>query len=354
MNTYLLIGSLVAEEPLATCSRDLKDAYEAENGPNKPTPVPVMQTAMGNRLYFPATGIRGALRRCSRDVIRQHVIAATGNAKPWSLDQHYLMTLGGLQSEESDRASVADVEKWRQANVHISLFGGGGVGYLNFVQGHLNVGNAICEDACEPTIFSGARVDDFSRDGRQIAYLSDGDIQSLIQRSHSVKARTDMAKQLKIAQKAWRDAKASGGDVDAAKAEMAALEDQIAASKKAGSVSVKMARAGYQAIPQGARMAQRCRLLQSNPVELGCLLAALSEFAMQPHLGAHGGTGCGLVSGEWEVFEVLSTGKQSLGMIKLTPYEPLELGSPALLEARSAFDSYLSSGKWDFSVPQSS
>ena len=93
--TFVVEGQITAEAPLATCSKDLKDR---EGRDNTPMPVPTTQTEKGLRLMFPATGIRGALRRRARDVLRATAIAVTGNEKPFSLDQHYFLTLGGSRA----------------------------------------------------------------------------------------------------------------------------------------------------------------------------------------------------------------------------------------------------------------
>jgi hypothetical protein len=358
MKTHLLIGRLFSEQPLATCSKDLKDSYEARHGANRPIPVPVMATARGSRLYFPATGIRASLRRSCRDVIRSHVIASTGDKTPFSLDEHYLLTLGGIKSSgEGDRASIAEEARWRGLNPLLSLFGAGAAGFLGFVEGHLHVGNAITEEPCDPVSFSGARTDDLYRDKTQIRYLSDDDISALIARSRGNKSRSNLNGELNTAKKALRSAKSKGSEseIAAAEAVIAQLEAQIKlalAESGAGDVSVGMPLAGYQAIPQGVKLDHTLRIVRGNDVELGCLLASLNAFAALPVLGAHKATGCGLVSGRWEVFEVTAeAGKQSLGEAILTPFEPLELSTTVLNDKMAVFRAFLDSGKWDFGIP---
>lgn len=356
MHTYILDGTLVADQPLATCSKDLKDAHPAPPGASTPIPVPSLRTPSGSRLYFPATGIRGALRRACRDLVRNHLVG-TGQEKPFSLDEHYLLTLGGIKGAgASDRAAIGEEARWRSLNPLLSLFGAGDAGYLGFVEGHLHVGNAITEEPCEPTTFSGARTDDLYRDKSQLKFFSESDILALIGRSQGNRNRAALEAELKTAKKALNTAKAKGqeADVEAASKKVEDLETQIKAVKDAsgaGDVSVGMPLSGYQAIPQGERMQHVMRLVRSNELELGCLLATLHEFALNPLLGAHKATGCGQVSGEWEVFEVTEKGKQSLGTVELRPYEPVQL-SGILAEKLELFRAFLDSGETNFGIPR--
>lgn len=362
MITYSLKGSIKAEQPLATCSKDLLDSKAG--GKNKPIPVPTTFTATGEHLMFPATGLRGTLRRFARDVVRQEVINATGNPKPFSLDEHYLLTLGGIKGEGSqDRVSVAIEAEWRRKNPLLSMFGAGDAGVLGFVQGHIGVGNAICtenKDKMPAVSFSGARTDDLYRDKSQIAYLSESDVESLVRQAKGGKDRSSIKtdiKKLDAELKAARaEARKSGNDdkVREIEGRIDALKDQVQAVKdETGTqdVSIGMPLAGWQAIPQGAELEQRMTLVRSNPIELGLLLKALSQFALHPFIGAHFAAGCGMVSGEWEVFEVSLDRKTSLGKVKMTPFDGVDLDGHALKDAVSAFDSFIASKEWNFGIP---
>lgn len=355
MKTYTLNGRLFSEQPLATCSKDLNDR---EGGPGKPIPVPSTTTCDGSRLYFPATGLRGKLRRCSRDVIREHLIAATGNPTPFTLDQHYLLTLGGIKgSAAADKASVAAEAYWRRQNPLLSVFGAGDAGALGFMAGHLSVGNAICQDPVQPVVFSGARTDEFYRDRDQAQFLSGSDLDALVRRSEGNRDASSLKKDLKKAEADLKKAKAARNDEAAQQASevIARLDAEIAGVQKdtgTGDVSVGMPLAGWRAIPQGQVMDHRMHLLRSSEVELGLLLASLNRFAQAPLLGAHVASGCGLVSGEWEVAEVTAAGRQSLGMIRLQPFDRLVIEGDALQAALDAFTAFLAAGG-DFRIPTS-
>lgn len=358
MNThksFIFSGVLRAEQPLATCSKDLLDR---EGVKNKPVPVPSAQTAKGKRLMFPATGLRGKLRRAARDVVRAHVTQITGQEKPFSLDEHYLLTLGGIKgSGEQVRTSVAHEAEWRQKNPLISMFGAGDAGDLGFVQGHISVGNAICKSAFEPTIFAGARTDDLYRDKAQIAFLTDEDVASLVRQAVGGKDRSTLGAEIKALEASMKAARKAGNteEVEAIQAKIAQAKEQQQAVKDAtgtSDVSIGMPLAGFQAIPQGEEMEHSMFLMRSNEVELGLLLKALEQMAMNPFVGAHYATGCGMVSGSWEVFAAALDGKKSLGTVSFQPFGGLEVTGSALTDAVAAFEGFIQSKAWDFGIPK--
>lgn len=355
LKTYVLTGGFFTEQPIATCSKDLNDR---EGGSGKPIPVPHTTTAAGRRLYFPATGIRGKLRRCARDVVRDLVIAKTGKTTPFTLDEHYMLTLGGVKGDAaSEKASVAHEAYWREKNPLLSIFGAGDAGMLGFVTGHLSVGNAICKDDVEETVFSGARTDEFYRDRVQVSYLSPEDITSLVMRAEGNRDSSSLKKDLKAAEAALKKAKRQG-DAEAeavAQADVQRLEAEIDAVKSesgTGAVSVGMPLAGWKAIPQGQHLDQSMFLQRSNPVELGLLVAALDRFSLAPVLGAHSANGCGLVSGEWSVAEVTANGRRALGAIRVRPFDRLEIDGPELADAMKSFLDH-ASAHGDFRLPRS-
>lgn len=360
MKSYLLIGTITAEQPLATCSKDLKDR---EGGDMKPIPVPSTMTRDGKRLMFPATGIRGKIRRMARDVVRTAIIEKSGIEKPFNLDQHYLLTLGGIKSSgDAERTTVAMDAAFRNANPLISLFGAGDAGDLGFVPGHLGVSNAICQMPCEgenaPVVMSGARTDDLYRDKAQVAFLSEADIIGLIGHADDNRARSQLKNEQKGLETKLRKLKKADGDatlIQETQVAIDAIETQLASlSQKEGNkdVSVGMPLAGYKAIPQGQVMSHDFKLLKSNEIELGLLLKSLQLFSIEPVLGAHYATGCGMVSAQWTVFEVdLKTGRRQVGTVTVNPFDSAEIEGQALTDAIAAFETFIASDVANFSIP---
>lgn len=351
---FVLEGSFTSEQPLATCSKDLMDR---EGGDRKPTPIPSCTTALGKRLMYPGTGIRGTLRRAARDAVRERVTKVTGNEKPFSLDESYLMTLGGIKGAgEQERSSVAHMAEWREKNPLISLFGAGDAGFLGFVTGNISIGNAICKNDCQPEVFSGARTDEFYRDKSQTRYLSDEDVQSLIKRAKGGKNAAeikDSIKKLEVDIK--KNAKAGNAERDEElKTQLADLTDQLSSVKDESGTSdnaIGRPLAGWLAIPQGQQLAHRMIMSQSSDVELGLVLAGLDNFSRCPVIGAHYATGCGLVSGQWTVYEVGAAGKTEIGQIVIGDFSPIQITGDKLHAAYAEFEKYMESQQWNFTIP---
>lgn len=354
VSNFVLEGNLVAEQPLATCSKDLLDR---EGKKNQPVPVPHTQTAQGKRLMFPASGIRGTLRRRVRDVIRDRVIELTGDPQPFSLETHYMLTLGGIKgSGEEDKTAIQRIHETRISNPLLNLFGAGDAGTLGFMAGRLGVGNAICKDAMEPVIFSGARTDDVYRDADQATFLSDADLLQLTEQSAGNRQLSRLkAEARKLESQIYRMR-----SQDAADSEIQAVRDQITSLEKemddiresSGSKnSIGMPLAGWQAIPQGAQMDHRMLVRRVTDVDMGLLLAGLDAFSLDPIIGAHVANGNGMVSAEWEVFEVTRKGKVSLGTVSCDPFNNAVLVGERLQAMVAAFDAFMEKREWDFSVP---
>lgn len=359
MKNYTIEGHLTATQPLATCSKSLMDQ---EGGSTKPTPIPSLYVRNGNltekRLYFPATGIRGSLRRALRDVLRNAIIKKTNNPTPLSLDEHYFLTLGGIKGQgKQERHSVADLEMWRAKNPLLSLFGAGDAGYLGFVAGHLLIGNAICTEPSASTTFAGARTDDIYRDPAQIRFLSQEDIDSLVKRAVGGRNRSAISAQIKAAEKLLDKARK---DKDTAietqiREEIEKLQteqQQVKETTGTSDVSVGMPLAGFEAIPVGSQLENKMILRHSNAIELGALLHALNKFGEMPILGAHAAQGCGLVSGEWNVYEITPESKNLIGQITLTPFEPLSVMGECLDDAMQNFVDFLESDELNISIPK--
>lgn len=351
---FVFEGAITSEQPLATCSKSLLDS---EGGENKPTPIPSCNTKMGKRLMFPATGLRGALRRAVRDAVRNRVIEITGNEKPFSLDECYLHTLGGIKGKgEEERKSVAHDAEWRVKNPLLSLFGAGDAGFLGFMTGNISIGNAICIDDCKADIFSGARTDEFYRDRAQVEYLSDDDIGMLIKRAKGGKTSSEINGQVKKLEIELKKAiKAGDSEKEASmKAVLSNLSEQLSEVKESSGTSdnsIGRPLAGWQTIPQGQELSHRMILAQSDDIELGLVLAGLDVFSRLSMIGAHFASGCGLVSARWTVYEIDKIGKIEIGNISIGDFSPIQITGEKLNTAFVAFEEFMANKKWDFSIP---
>lgn len=357
VNTYVLSGFLHADEPLATCSKDLKD----REGKDKPTPIPFQTTSNGTVYYFPSSGIRGSMRRAASDVILEKTIERTGDPKPFTLDEHYAMVLGGVKGSETlERIGITMVEEWLSKNPLLSVFGAGDGGILGFVEGKLSVGSAYCEPGVEPTIYSGARTDEFYRKPERVKYLSDEDVELLVGRSIAINLSGKVKKEIKALQAEIKKLSRSteSEDIDRVlqlKSQVAEMEaDRNSDLEAAGSksVGVGMPLVGYKAIPRGERLEHSIKLFRANEVELGLLMATLQRFALEPVLGAHAANGLGTVSGQWAVRKVNISGSTVIGSVGFDAFDNLVIEGDELNAALAAFNEFMATGPADFTIPK--
>lgn len=354
-NTYILVGKVEAVEPLATASKDLVDMGKKLYGAYSPVPVPSFNTAEGKRLYFPATGLRGSLRRALRDVLRDKHIER--GAKGLLLDEHYLLTLGGIKGSGAEqRSTVAMVDEWRERNVLLSLFGAGDAGVLGFMAGKSSVGNAICEAGVAPMTLSGARSDDLFRDRGGLEFLVESEINELVARSEGNAKASVLRKEISQKQIGLRNLKREGGDATKLEAELVKLNEKLEETLKtsnASSVSVGMPLSGFDAIPPFSVMEHTIKLHNVQPQELGGMLAALNKFSLKPVVGAHKSTGCGEIKATYEVLKVTDQGRVSVGEVSLGGFEPMQVirSTEELSNAIEAFKVYLEGEDFDISVP---
>lgn len=355
MTTFTFTGKIHSEQPLSTASKDLID--RERRGNTDPVPIPTTVTGRGRVMYFPATGLRGKLRRSAVEVVRDAMIERTGNKTPFSLSEHYLLTLGGIKGKEKEeKVTVLDESEWTAKNPLLALFGAGAAGFLGFMRGKLSVGNAYCEPGVEPTIFSGARTDEFTRNRAAGAHLSKDDLSDLVSRAEGNRKRSQVEAEAKGVESELKKAKKAGDDdkVELLSIRLEALRKQVENIKDESGAednSVGMPLAGFKAIPMGHDMQHRMTLALSNNIELGLVLAALNRFGKNPVIGAKSAVGCGLVSGEWEVREVKDRGTVSLGKIVMTPFEGIEVVGEGLEAAWNEWEAFVKHGDVDFRIP---
>lgn len=354
--TYILRGTLTAIEPLATASKELVDEGKKIYGANSPVPVPSFHTQEGTHLYFPATGLRGTLRRALRDVVRQNLIKR--GSEGLLIDEHYLLTLGGIKGAGAeDRSSVKQEEEWRTRNVLLSLFGAGDAGFLSFVQGKTSIANAICSASIKPMAITGARTNDLFANREGLDFLADSEIDNLVARAAGNAKASAIRKEIGLKTAALQKAKRAGDDdTDALTQDIEKLNaslDKTLKDSKASSVSVGMPLAGFQAIPPYSIMDHTIKIFNATAEELGGMIAALNQFSLNPTIGAHRAVGCGEVKAQYTMFEVTATGSHPIASIAVGGYMPMEVSNQtdSFDSAVNAFNAYLESDDFDLSVP---
>ncbi len=351
----LFEGRIVAEQPLATCSKDLADTRRSSTDP---LPIPSMTTGKGVRMYFPATGLRGGWRRALHQLMREHLIALTGNPTPLTLNEHYISTIGGVKgSGEANKASVMHIAKAREQNPLLSLFGAGDAGSLGFVRGKINIGNAIVADEYADIAavhFSGARSDEFFRSPEQTKYLSEDDLSKLLQQGLANRARSKIQNQIDAMKRDLKKFKDRSSD------EYVALNDEIkkleaeakevVKASEASDNSVGMPLAGFLAIPPMVEMNHKIRIVQATRIELGAFLGALRQFSANPLVGAHHNTGCGEISGTWDVYSMGAGERVKLGSVTMG-FGHFVIDGDVLKEADDEFAQLMRSGNFSMAAP---
>ena len=359
IGSWIFEGTLTTQSPLVTSKPMVGYAKRASDTPAElPRMAIYTDAGLEETIYYPGCGIRGRLRRCARDLIRERIIEQSGNPTPFSLMTHYYLTLGGIKdSEPENRFDVVRSERLRALNPMVSLFGAS----APWMSSKLITGHAIPSYPLSQAItISGVRSNDFVRNPGQIQYLPTEDVDLLLEEALLNQQRSRLKQELTQLNKKLRQLKkASTKTPEEPNPEQPPLKERKEEitkeieeinQKSQFTVSVGLPLAGYEAIPQGTQLAQRFILQQVTATELSLFLQALDRFALHPILGGQTSTGNGLVSGHWMVrHQTPNSPASSDGEIHLTPFEGIQITSPTLKQHYGTFNRL---DNYDFSTPK--
>lgn len=355
--TYVLTGTIKAESPLAVSRHgdNFKFGGQSEKLQRLPRSGPKHPDT---EVYFPASTLNGAIRRAGLAVIRRAVSAQTGNATPFNLDTHYMLTQGvdtakAVKKDNAQTGLIEEESDLRAANPFLSLFGRWGLA------GHLGMGDAFptpseSKEAITYVTGTGARTNDWVRSPETIQFIAAGERERLKQIlvqdaavAKDIKALKEDVKNLKASLRATKS------DLDAQrriKAEILEIEEQIKKGKegKVGAEeSIQRTLDGYECIKAGVELQQKIVLTQVSKDELGLFILALAEFSREPRVGSHIRQGAGLISARWEVnTRPIGSWRQScIGVIELS-FEEFSITdmdeASTLSSAASSFEERLS------------
>lgn len=325
------------DSPLATApirpSREADTQDKYRQGEDKTARLPRMAKYfpdMGGLAYvpyFPAAGIRGALRRAARDVMLESIQNDT-----WGLELHRLLTIGGVGASgpEGD-INISAIREFKRKNPLIALFGATSGANHAWVNGALSVGHAIPYHPFTPTIVTGVRTDPLQRNPHEITLLDAAAVAALDTICNAARTVSRTKRQIDDQEKSLKAAKKAGDKDTAAQlatqlTELATILDQ-AVGIAGTDLSVQMPLPGYEVIPPGLPLSHRLVATQIHDVELGLLVLALDKFAKSPFLGAHHAQGCGIVEASWEV----SLGGMA-GTLEIKPFMGLVVTGEPLSE----------------------
>jgi len=275
---------------------------------------------------IPGSSFRGALRRHAVEVLIQSLKAKYGDKPQFDLQQFYWHTIGGVRLSNDDAgnefkgiAEVAPftlVENVRRRNPLMSLFG-------TFdpapISGHIQVANAICttpqrvkqDDRYTTNVDrrSGVRADELRRSASVAEMLTPDAVDEWEASTAGARQAAALRRKIEDLTIQMRKAKKKSESTSAFEAEIKSLEKEretLIKESAGSSVSVQQLLGVTEYIPQGSEMNQRIRVMDTNDIEMGLLLATLRNFADRPLIGGKLNLGAGEVSVQWDIKDIQS------------------------------------------------
>jgi CRISPR type IV-associated protein Csf2 len=333
--TVVLNGTITAETPLATAPHRPESEKRADFGvKNPPSRLPRMTVGGVETVYFPGSGLRGKLRRMAMQRVRE---ALQEDGKPiFTLDDHFFNVIGGIKDKGSDsKADIVAAADLRNRNPIISLFGS----MAAHIGGRLMIGHAVPVHPTAPIVLTGVRTDDFERQPDNLRFLSEEEREKWQAMSEQGAENSKAKTELKNVETDLRKLSKAKGEIDADKVdELSKRRDALKEAVSAASVNVKQVLAGYETIPQGTVMSHKIVFRCATKLEIGLLMDALSEFALDPIIGAHSARGCGVISATYNATMRDGDRYVDAGSVTITPFEgrtftpPQNGGTEILLE----------------------
>jgi hypothetical protein len=348
-----LDGEIVAESPLATSPPNTPIGTPAPSAQSRPpTPLPRMpkflqEVGLVLVPYFPASGIRGRLRRLCEEAAR-YGIAGEDGLSPFGIEDVYYLRNGGIKGGgDENKVDILAAAVRRDRNPLIALFGANSP----WDKGRLRVGRAAPATPVTVDVVRGVRADDFGRGGDALVVLSPEGRSEWLERSQRVAQASRMRQRLAEIDRARRREK-DAGRLAALNAEAADIQAGLQGSESGTEVSVLLPLPGYEAIPAGTRLEHDFTLIDVRGYEVGLFLEALDRLALEPVIGAHVSQGCGIISGTWQVrMRRGALGRyENVGEIRLEPFKGLSVPE-ALAAMPREFQRRLEEGKFDFRAP---
>lgn len=325
MKSFVINAVLTAATPLNVNEPD--SSYKKGNTNYSPVPVAFVNGQIHS--CVPGSSIRGALRRAAVEVVNGKLMAKNGGKPVMDLQEFYWHTIGGVKLSKEDAGNdfknIADVmpftlvESVRNRDPLMSLFG-------TFdpapIAGHLQVANAICDEpqvkqmpdggVGRPNVLldkrSGVRSDDLCRNAEVAVMLTPDALLDWEDITAGSRKAAGMRRQVEDLEKQVKAAKRKGEDVSGYLAEIKRInadrDKEIKDGKGGASVSIQQIFGQTEFIPQGSALSQRIRVMNTNDIEMGLLLASLRCFSGTSMLGGKRNLGCGEVTVLWNIKDV--------------------------------------------------
>jgi hypothetical protein len=338
-----LRNSLIVFNGFITTTTPYANSPAGAKGPNKEAMLPRVPVGGEMRPVIASAAIRAALRQAAtREVIER---AKAAGAKIAFRDVA-LWSVGGVKGsgKEAEKVGLAERAGYGDKNVLIGVFGAG-ESPVGFVTGGLQVDVAIAPSPAVATIVEGSRRP-LNDDPILLEALDSSELNAALAFADVNQRRSRLQDEQKRIKTAMR--KAAGEERAALDAQLKNITGQLDSTKAEAAealsdVTIGMPLAGYEVIGSGVTMPHTLRLsIQSNPLRLGLLLAALERFGLDPRLGAHEGQGCGYVSITYDVAASRIEGRRRivtpLGKVTIGRDEGARVEGQELMDAVAGWD----------------
>lgn len=329
--TYMFDGMMTARAQLATCGPSLNASKKDKNDP---TPIPTFANAKGTFMYMPGAGMRSKLRGAAT-MITLAAARARGGMPILLKDAQYLRLGGIKQAGTEEEFNSLEHEKLLASNPLISVFGAS----TPWVTGKIMVSHLSCVDpvsVVKPMQVDGTRTSMLRRNPGIMEFLDPTAVKDYQSQVEGVKDSVAFKKELKALEDQIKSARKTAPEtLDDLKSKLNALKKDDDSRKV---VSEQQPLPGYLAIPPGSELTSTIRLLNATQIELGCLIASLEQFALNPLLGAHMAHGAGEVEATWQV---RAAGGREVGTVTVEPFIGLKVDGQELIDAKAAFEDFL-------------
>ncbi len=305
--TVYFQGNLRTETPFA-------NSPEGNKGPNKEQLLPRMPINIGGgfrqTVFVPASTLRGKIRRAAARVLLARFDAL---GEPVSFDDWLLWSVGGVKGSDDERVEVRRRAAIIEASALLAMFGAGDSPARTMVGARLHVDPGLPQEEIPATIVKGARGAE-NRNPELVEFLDPGEIDKVQAYTDANRDRSQLDKDVKEIgrdlHKAERaEAAGKGPGKEAIETQRTRLEkaqrdlqEAVEAQRLVGSDNaIGRPLPGYEVIPAGAVFPHRMVAKAATPLQIGFVLAALREFALDPVIGAHVSDGCGRISAQYHI-----------------------------------------------------
>ena len=300
--TVYLRGEITTETPFAN------SPINSVKQPNGPRLLPRMPVNLGGRWVqvpvIQASTIRGKLRRAAAQVILEKFVEAGLQTQ---FEDWLLWAVGGVKGTRKDQGiSIKERQEIIESSPLLAMFGAG-ESRAGFVGARFHIDPAIPDQDVETTIVEGARRAE-NQNPALVEILDPEEIPKVDLYTAANRERSGIKSEIRDLTNAIKKANRNKDKelANSLKSELAALESQQkeaeAAQRQFGSdVTIGMPLAGYEVMGAKAVIPHRMLMQSASVEQIGFVIKALEDFAIDPRIGAHTTSGCGLISGDYNV-----------------------------------------------------